>query len=646
MKKMYETYNRCEDYVGKDGEERERPLVPVGHHSEKAHIEITIDQDGNLLEADPVKDKNPYTIVPCTEDSAAKARDQQPHPLSEKLKYVAGDFLDYVDREKDKGGENKNLFPDYENLLAEWCASKFAHPKAQAVLNYVKKKTVVKDLVERKLLLTESDGKLVKKYANGATFIRWIVRSDDVEDIEETWRDPSLWKKWEEYYFTLGAKGEKTLCMITGNIAISSKKHPKFIRTSSDGAKLISSDDKKGFTYRGRFENARQAFTVSLEVTQKAHNTLKWLIDRQGHVFFEADSKSKNKGNPRLAVLAWAVTDEKMPQPTSDSVEIMKESEPPTTKQDFALKFRNKMLGYSSKLEKDNAKSLQVMAMDSAVKGRMAVTYYRELESLDYFERLEKWHNGCGWLQNVFDEKTKKYAKFFGAPSPLSIAEAAYGKKADDKIKNATVARLLPCIIDNQAIPADIVNSVIRRASNRIGFQETRKKGDKKDKFENEWNQALSIACSLFKKSNEEKEIYDMSLNEEKSSRDYLYGRLLAVADYLEERALFETEKGRATNAARYMQQFSQRPYRTWLLLHNELLRPYILRLGKKAFTYTKLIEEITCKFEENDFKKDVPLSGEYLLGFYCQKQKLWEDAKKKFSTSNINADNKKESDQ
>ena len=638
MKRMYETYNRCEDYVGKDGETGERPLVPICHHSEIAHVEITIDQDGNLLEANSVRGKSPITIVPCTEDSASKSNNPQPHPLSEKLQYVAGDFLQY------SGKAKKEPFSIYERQLTEWCGSEFAHPKAQAVLNYVKKKTVVKDLVERKLLLIGSDGKLTKKYENGKTFIRWIIRSENVEEIEETWKDQSLRKSWESYYLTLGAKGEKVLCMITGRIAISSNKHPKFIRTSSDGAKLISSNDTEWFTYRGRFENAQQAFTVSLEVSQKAHSTLKWLIDRQGHVFTEPDPRSKKKRNPRLTVLAWAITDEKMPQPTSGSIEIMKEPEPPTTKQDFALKLRNKMLGYSSKLEKDQAKSLQVMAMDSAVKGRMAITYYRELESLDYFEQLEKWHNGCGWLQNGFDEKTKKYFRFFGVPSPLSIADAAYGKKADDKIKNATIARLLPCIIDGQKVPADIVNSVVRRASNRIGFQESRKKGEKKDKYENEWNQTLSIACSLFKKTNEEKE-YDMSLDETKTTRDYLYGRLLAVADYIEEKALFKAEKTRVTNAARYMQQFSQRPYRTWSLLHNELLRPYVLRLGRSAFHYIKIIEEITCNFEEGDFKNDNPLSGEYLLGFYCQKQKL-RDWKSTSTNSDMKNDNAQDSDQ
>ena len=136
-----------------------------------------------------------------------------------------------------------------------------------------------------------------------------------------------------------------------------------------------------------------------------------------------------------------------------------------------------------------------------------------------------------------------------------------------------------------------------------------------------------------------------MELDEKNTSRDYLYGRLLAIADYLEERVLRESKKSRATNAARYMQRFSQYPYRTWFLLQNDLLRPYILQLKRKAFFYTNLIEEVGCKFEGNDFKKDTPLSGEYLIGFYCQKQSLCNKPKSTSDNSDVN-NNKQDSDQ
>ena len=113
-----------------------------------------------------------------------------------------------------------------------------------------------------------------------------------------------------------------------------------------------------------------------------------------------------------------------------------------------------------------------------------------------------------------------------------------------------------------------------------------------------------------------------MSLDETRKTRDYLYGRLLAIADVLEERALFNAEKNRPTNASRYMQIFSQRPFRTWQQIH-DLLTPYIMRLGGKAYFYKNLIAEVKGMFDPDDFIRDKPLTGEYLLGYYCQRQEL-----------------------
>ena len=117
-----------------------------------------------------------------------------------------------------------------------------------------------------------------------------------------------------------------------------------------------------------------------------------------------------------------------------------------------------------------------------------------------------------------------------------------------------------------------------------------------------------------------------MALDETRNTRDYLYGRLLAIADKLEERALYDPsdpkKKTRATNATRYMQQFSQHPYRTWGQLHSALI-PYMVRLEHKAYFYKNLIAEVMNLFSPDEFKNDKPLLGEYLLGYYSQRQEL-----------------------
>lgn len=124
-----------------------------------------------------------------------------------------------------------------------------------------------------------------------------------------------------------------------------------------------------------------------------------------------------------------------------------------------------------------------------------------------------------------------------------------------------------------------------------------------------------------------------MSLDETRKTRDYLYGRLLAIADDLEEIALYKAKEKRVTNATRYMQQFSQRPYQTWKQIH-EALTPYMMRLGGAYFHKNLIAQVVNLNPEALEGNK--PLTGEYLLGYYCQRQKLGE---KKDKTSSDHED-------
>ena len=70
--------------------------------------------------------------------------------------------------------------------------------------------------------------------------------------------------------------------------------------------------------------------------------------------------------------------------------------------------------------------------------------------------------------------KAKRDSKeYVGAPSLYDITEAAYGARVDSKLRTRTIERLLPCVIDGQPLPTDIVNAAVRRACNRSTFAET-----------------------------------------------------------------------------------------------------------------------------------------------------------------------------
>lgn len=622
MQKLYETYNNCMGMIGYSKDPKERPLLPICHITTQAHVEILIDEQGTFQEAYLITNKEDMaTIIPSSESSASRAGSKpKNHPLCDKLQYVAGDFRTYGGSVTSGFTEEKDEpYQSYIQTLEDWCQSEFAHSKAKAILKYVKKRTVVQDLYKAQILLIDPNkNRFLKKKDierdkntkdifsilndQEQAFIRWMVEIPG-EFETKVWQDETLWDSWINYY--LHAKEKEPFCFVTGENAVLTNNHPKYLRREGDGAKLISSNDTSGFTFRGRFLDDHQACNVSLEVSQKAHNALIWLISRQG---YHRDD---------LAIVAWATTGDEIPQPFMDVSD---------TDQKTGKDLSKKIAGYNTKVDPDT--DVVVMALDSASPGRMAITYYRELKSSDFLNRLENWQESCAW-QHTYRFIDKQRVPFIGAPVPKDIALAAYGVnrmgefKADNNLVKSTTKRILPCIIDGLPVPRDIVESAVRKASNRIALENW------------QWEKTLSIACALYRKLKEGKEKYDMALDENRNTRDYLYGRLLAIADRLEEKALYKNEKERATNATRYMQQFSQHPYHTWKQLHSALI-PYMVRLNKESFYFKNMIAEVINLFNPEDFINDKPLSGEYLLGYYSQRQKFFEK-KEEGSTLELN---------
>ena len=117
-----------------------------------------------------------------------------------------------------------------------------------------------------------------------------------------------------------------------------------------------------------------------------------------------------------------------------------------------------------------------------------------------------------------------------------------------------------------------------------------------------------------------------MTLEENRKTRDYLFGRLLAVAEQVEETALRIVEEKRDTTAAKLMQRFADRPSSTWMTIEKSLA-PYHSRVRAKWPGYhTKLkdlLDGIIGSFEREDFINDLRLDGDFLLGYHCQRQAL-----------------------
>ena len=182
---------------------------------------------------------------------------------------------------------------------------------------------------------------------------------------------------------------------------------------------------------------------------------------------------------------------------------------------------------------------------------------------------------------------------------PKSASDEGY-----KKLKKIARERLIHCIFDGETMPRDYVRAAVRCASAPLAN-------------EGNFDELVAITCAMVKKN--EKEVYDLSLERELKKRDYLFGRLLGAADSLESYVNYKSGNDRTTIALRYMNAFSQKPFKTWKIIR-ESLNPYIQSFkGHKNLALSE-IEEIETLFSIADFENDTALKGTYLLGYSCEK--------------------------
>ena len=684
LQRLYQTYELASQ--NEEIQAQESSLMPYYHVNQNVQIIVTINDKGDFVNAEVCRDgngkvKSSYLVIPATNDSANRTSGAVAHPLSDKLQYIGKDFHEYSD------GSKKDLYPLYKQELSTWCHSEYAHPKAQAVLNYVQKGTLVKDLLDANVLIADPDdisklaypeqasdypdsllsslNKNKGVFDQGAAFIAWRVAATELgkqaeHGVSETWRDESLFESWQQFYATLDSLDG--FCYITGKDSPLASKHPNRILRSATNAKLISANDLSSFTFLGRFTDDEksikahglQGANISAIVTEKAHAALSWLLSRQG------------REDAGQAVVAWAISGKETPQPTQeinedgpfDVEEIvesvgLEEVNPFTMSDDddfddgfeeidettviektsnglthsnnlgqtFATHLNNTMQGYRQQLDAHD--QISIITLDAATPGRMAVTYYHETMPNDYIDALACWYQQFSWYATYKDTETSERKLTIKAPIPKLIAEVAYGSRVSDALKKQVVSQVLPCIVEGEAsrFPRQLVELCIKRACNPLALKN----------WDGEWEQALSVACALYRgyylrQSDHKKRSYTVALQTDYNSRDYLYGRLLAVAEDIESLALYIAGENRNTTAQRYMQQFANRPFTTWRNIELAL-KPYENRLKSNRAGYLAnmhdLLDQIMSRFDVEDFSDDSALSGEFLLGYHSQKMQI-----------------------
>jgi len=562
-------------------------LLPLNHITKSnSDICITIDGEGKFRYAD----KSKLTIpVPCTEESGSHRSGSSifPHPLHDQIEYLS---TDTKKREK------------YLSQLSEWSGM---HAKVEAVYRYILKNTIVNDLQVCGIRIKEK------------LFIRFSVESPG-DPTPELWKDKTVAEAWQAYC-KQNYTGGKELCYVTGELLQITDKHPKNINNLTSNAKLISCNDSKNYTYRGRFSESEQANAISFDASHKAHAMLQFLITTQG---YRCGSQ---------AIVAWGIDNgEAQPDLFEDSLGLygkMVKTERETLiamqnelAHDYAKKLSAAMKGYgdSGNLKNFN-QCVAIITVDAASDGRMAVTFYKDLPKNEYIQRIVNWHETCCWY---FRDKGKTY---IAAPHVDKIIAAVYGEPKGEgyfKIQKQARERILNLIMNGAKFDKTWLNAAVNRVSNPFSYDKPKGGWDS-----DSWERAINVTCAIAKKYYSDiKEEMELELNRTLKDRDYLYGRMLAIADKIESYARYlqepraDTEK-HPTNAVRYMSAFAARPFMTWTIIYHQL-NPYFQRLNGGE-GYQMELDEIMSLFPENEYENNKPLNGKYLMGYSLQRRAL-----------------------
>lgn len=603
MDLLYRTYEYA--YQEEDRELMENYLM--SQTMAPAPIMLWITEEGEFADASYISDKESQKIsIPCTEKSAGRSgTNPVPHPLFDKLLYLAGDgSVCQVN--------NQKAHETYMQNLRDWCESEYGNALIRTVYTYLEKGCLLQDL-DKSGILNLTQEKEVKKRLN--EIVRIGIRRDFQTDLE-LWRENGIREDFCRYLNS--GQENRCFCYISGKEGTISENHPKAIWNLNANAKLISANEKanRGLVYSGRFETADQAVQVSYETSQKVHNALKWLIQKQGKII----------GDKLL--VAWGINGGDYKNIIESTDFFFDEEEDTAAAADTQAEFADRLERAVFRQERDLSHNEKIgfLVLEAATPGRLSVSYYQEFAPVQYLsllQALKGWHEKHAWYYDSFDAEKKIRKKAVMCPSLLSIALFAEGvdrngkMDADLKILGNTVLRLLPCVLEGKAVPGDIRRKLLLKSYHPLNYSETN------------WNRLRKIACSMIRE--QYKKEGTMDVNKDSKDIHYNYGRWLAAAHEIERRALWRAEGQRETNAMRLFTKFAEDPNKYMMVLQKKI-QIYEEKLGEKAAWLQNEKRKITANLTQNPLEELVGtrnLDGRMVLGFETQMNAFrWKDEK------------------
>ncbi|BFQ95253.1 type I-C CRISPR-associated protein Cas8c/Csd1 [Enterococcus cecorum] len=569
-------------------------LLPLYHTNLRSNgkniINVLLDKQGNFLSANFLEEDE-IIIFPVTQDSIARSGKYPPsHPLVDKISYLI----------KDNERLHEMYVESFFNLI-QGISDDNVRNFLKAIKNFIFKDDFF-EIIET--YIQENEGKKIDIANTFLTFSisRYISgRTVSVTDYVE------LHNQYIVYVESLDLP--KGICNISGEEQQLTSKH----RGLLGNAKLISVSNNKE-NYQGRFSNGEDIISVGYKTSEKIHLMLKFLLEnrntnirlreQQYLVNWFSDDLANNSEIDYVTPSTFSISGALSVFDNANNAKLTTDT--------------NELIGNSfikGKQRFSDASKYYVAILDKASNGRISLKYFRELSISQLYRNLQKWQNNYTW--EYFEQKSKKVVCTI--PSMGQMILSSYGiennhklELNNDKFFKDQFQKIVMALIDGQKIPSNLEKAMEQNIKQRL-------------KYEEKWNTVMYTALAIFHNRNEE-DLKNM-LDENNTNRSYLFGRLLAVLERIED-ATYATGKDgnkRVTNAQKFWTSYSNNPatYMQTLLTKTQYYEQTLLNSNyglaqKLRKEKDKIITAIHDNYL-NSKELNQPLDYHFIFGYYAE---------------------------
>lgn len=631
---LYNSYNfGLENNLIGDLNDKSNLILPIYHNSMKSNgkniVEILINKKSELIDANFLDDGD-LVIFPVTEDSVARSSGVAPHPLF--------DNFDYIIQGKTKKSEA------YIIQQESWLNSD-KDDFVEIVHDYITKEEVFEDILSKLYKDYKITKDKVVEYVDNSekkpktvtvdfskVFLTFAVENYEGKKNLSLSENKNLQEKFIRYTeesFAKDKDSEKIICNISGKEDFLCLKHKPLIGS----ARLISQITANSENFLGRFDKPDETIKIGKDSSQKiiqmakallsGENTSRWLgeftyvlswfsddiqnktemdVTKKLEKSLEDSNKTSSK-NRQLFMLS-----------EDDLEEISKETFMTIgdkTSEDIVRSFT------SGRIRFNEDSKYYIAIIDKVSNGRVALKYFKEMDSSILKENLVKWQGKYNWPRY-----TKEIGRHLYTPSPFALIQTAYGVERDkglevskksfstDQYKNIIMA-----IVEGRDMPQNIIRTMELNIRNRLSYDKS-------------WQQVKLCALAILK---DKEGIKSNMLDRKETDRSYLFGRLLAIYEKTEA-FTYNKDNERITNAEKLWTSYLNKPV-TMSMRLSDMTKPYDFKLlaNEKTKKIRLVLKQDTSdvigligdNYKFNSLETNKPLSSGFLFGYEAQKKEL-----------------------